>query len=128
MRLRNRLLPVITIMLYACSGSQSSADRPTENLMVFTAAGKLQCEPESGISTAESGQILESEGILVLDSFCGIQTDLAFPAVCGGGTPDIILHSISSSDENIAVSLGYLAVSNLETSNDQGYQLSDCTE
>ena len=52
-------------------------------------------------------------GIDVLESNCGVNTGLAFAAVCGNGTGDILIHRIRSSNLADAEQRGFSSVDTL---------------
>jgi len=82
------------------------------NVAVFADRGSRQCE-STGISPGESAQLLINVGVDVLRSDCGIRTGVAFPAVCGGATGEIVVHQIRSVNLPTAEQLGFAPVSTL---------------
>jgi len=115
---------VATLLLVACGGD-SSAPAPGDTL-VYVDRGVRQCESD-GIAPQASAQILIDAGIDVLQSSCGIRTGVAFPAVCGAGTADILVHEIRSVNLPDAERLGFQETSTLiDTAAGTGYELVDC--
>ena len=87
-----------------------------------------QCESD-GVSPEASAQILINTGIDVLRSTCGIITGVFFPAVCGGGTADILVHEIRSVNLPEAEQLGFREISTLtDAAAGTSYQLLDCAD
>lgn len=82
---------------------------------VYKATGALQCEPASGTSLTASAAALSKADIATSASNCGYITGIAFPAVCGGGTASVNIHSIASTDLQAAEGLGYKLVSKSST-------------
>lgn len=73
---------------------------------LFIAKGNRQCEG-GGMTLSESRRRLESAGVKVLESRCGVRTDMAYIQVCGGATGDILLHHVEPSSLEKAVAAGY---------------------
>lgn len=127
---------VATLFLVACSGSSGNAparstslaegDLPEGDILIYADRGARQCESD-GLSPEESAQILINAGIDVLASTCGIITGVAFPAVCGGGTPDILVHQIRSVNLPDAEQLGFQEINTLvDPAAGTSYQLVEC--
>ncbi len=112
------LLAVIT----ACT---SSNDVNVNHEIVYINDAAIQCEFE-GLSEVETAQILIDSGIDVLHSQCGYITGIAIEAQCGLGDSNINLHTINSQNVSDAISLGFLPVSELNNSDDKGYEIIDC--
>lgn len=123
---------VFAAWLVACAqnGPNGAGDRGADPTIttVYTNRGAAQCE-HSGLSPQDSATILAAAGIDVLSTSCGFQTGIAFPAVCGAGTPDILIHEIRSVNLPDAEALGYHRIATLsDPDNVSGYQLTECTE
>lgn len=113
---------VLVLLVSACDDIVTDNDSG-EFVDVYISAEKLQCDTTSGYSISETEALLTDVGIEVDDSFCGAITGLAFPAVCGGGTADINIHTIASDDLADAENAGFADVASLETDS-TGYVVS----
>ncbi|VUD46233.1 hypothetical protein TDB9533_00782 [Thalassocella blandensis] len=122
---------ILTVLLAGCGG-ESTNESPeefakkgvVENEWVFISDSSVQCGYE-GESPEETQKLLLEAGIDVLESTCGHRTE-AVPAVCGGVTTQINLHSIRTENVIDANNLGFTSVSDLENSIDDGYLIVDC--
>ena len=107
--------------------AQEGSVAPGDSL-VFADRGARQCESD-GISLDASAQILIDAGIDVINSACGIRTGVAYPAVCGEGTVDIVVHEIRTVNLADAETLGYLEINTLvNAAVGTGYELVDCAD
>jgi len=95
--------------------------------IVYINDGAIQCESQ-GMSELETAQTLIDNGIDVLRSQCGFQSDIAVVAVCGAGDVNINLHTINSQNLSDAQALGFESVSTLKNDVDRGYVLIDCPQ
>lgn len=95
--------------------------------MVYQDKGALQCEPESGLIVADSAAKLTEARVDVVDSYCGYKTGVMYPAACGMGTPDILIHRIAEADLSMAQQAGFSLVDALILP-EQGisYEMADC--
>ena len=115
--------------LSAC-GEES--DTPGErlrpgNVVVFEGRGRLQCEFTGGITPEQSAMKLIREGVDVMRSGCGAMTDVAFAAVCGGPSGELVLHEIRSVNLDTAERAGFHEVEELKVpGSGQGYAWVDC--
>ncbi len=99
-----------------------------DDLLVYADREVRQCESD-GVSSGASAQILINAGIDVLQSTCGIRTGVEYPAVCGGGTADILVHEIRSVNLPDAEQLGFQEISTLiDATAGTGYELLDCAD
>jgi hypothetical protein len=115
------LLTVTAVLLGGCGGgSVGRAD-----VRVYISSGAEQCQ-SNGMSPQASAQRLINAGVDVLKSDCGVLTGVAFPAVCGGPTGDILVHEIRAANLPDAERLGFQDVATL-TAAGRGYALVDCT-
>ena len=123
-KMRTRLLISVACLLAACSGDPGSGGADTAR--VYTGTGARQCETD-GLSLERSAQALVEAGIDVLDSSCGVMTGVAFPAVCGAPTGEILVHEIRSVNVPDAGELDYENVESLvDPEEGTGYRLVDC--
>jgi hypothetical protein len=120
--------------LIGCSDKSSSNDpalSPEEsegNIIIYISKGNTQCNND-GLSLEESIQQLRYVGIDVLDTYCGATTGLIFPAVCGGGTADIIAHEIRAFNLSDANDIGYENVETVvDIENMLSYEISECED
>lgn len=68
-------------------------------------------------------------GIDVLGSTCGYHTGVAYPAVCGAGTNDILVHEIRQVNLPDAEAVGFEALETLvDAAAGTGYELIDCAD
>lgn len=109
------------------SATAESAVAPGDSL-VFADRGVRQCESD-GISPEASAQILIDAGIDVIRSNCGIRTGVAYLAVCGAGSVDILVHEIRSVNVPDAEVLGFQEISTLvDAAKGTSYELIDCAD
>lgn len=114
------------------SGCGEESDAPSDllrrgNILVFEGRGRLQCDFTGGITPEQSAMKLIREGVDVLRSGCGGMTDVAFAAVCGGPTGELVLHEIRSANLDTAERAGFRDVSELKVpGGGQGYAWVDC--
>ena len=95
------------------TGTVFNLNVPT--FVVYKSTGARQCEPDSGTSLAASQALLTNAKITLYKSSCGVITGVAYPAVCGGGTPNVNMHTIATTDVRTAMSLGYRQISTSST-------------
>jgi hypothetical protein len=117
------------IGLTSCGGE---SDAPIENLrpgnlVVFEGRGRLQCDFTGGITPAQSAMKLTGAGVDVLRSGCGVMTGVAFAAVCGGSSGELLLHEIRQENRDTAESLGFAPAQELVSrASGTGYAWADC--
>ncbi len=117
-------LYVCVILFVACTSDEDAAT--PGDVLVYADRGSRQCE-SGGISPEESAQTLIDAGIDVLQSNCGIRTGVFFPAVCGGGTGEIVVHKIRGVNLIAAEQLGFQPISVLvDPAEGTSYRLVDC--
>ena len=119
------------LVLAACGGDSSAPVARNVpgpgNIFVYADREAVQCESD-GISPEASAQTLIDAGIDVLQSTCGARTGVVFPTVCGGGTPDILIHEIRSANQPDAEQLGFHEISALvDEAAGTSYELVACT-
>ena len=112
------------VLFAQCDGSDSLRLGHGDTL-VFADRGAHQCQ-QDGMTPEVSAQRLIDAGVDVLKSYCGQRTGVAFPAVCGAPTGDILLHQIRAANLPDAERLGFQNVAQLAAIG-QGYVLVDCT-
>ena len=121
------------VMLGAC-GDESASDMsppperltPGFNELVFESRQSVQCGSR-GLTTQQSAQKLVNGGIDVLESNCGVNTNLVFVTVCGAGTGDILIHKIRKVNLPDAERLGFSSVATLQNpTTGIGYVKVDC--
>jgi|SRR5688572_10521758 len=127
------LLTAVTCATLGACGGGESADDPlrTErasfgDVLVYESRQAIQCTTR-GLTTQQSAQKLVNGGIDVLESNCGVNTNLVFAAVCGAGTGDILIHKIRSTNLADAEQLGFSSVATLNNpTTGIGYAKVDC--
>tara|TARA_R110002167_G_scaffold179835_2_gene379763 strand:+ start:71109 stop:71462 length:354 start_codon:yes stop_codon:yes gene_type:complete len=101
--------------LFSCND-----DDKEKTVEVYISNGKLQCQ-DNAIPINITKSYLTNAGLDFLEQSCGI-INAGYPTVCGGGTGQIHIYSISKNDINSATNIGFTEVSTLE----DGYQSMDC--
>jgi hypothetical protein len=128
------LLPLTaaTCAILAACGGESAEDplraerASVGDVLVFESRQAIQCTSR-GLTTQASAQKLVNAGIDVLESNCGVNTNLAFAAVCGAGTGDILIHKIRSANLADAEQRGFSSVATLSNpTTGIGYAKVDC--
>jgi len=82
-----------------------------------------QCAPPA-ITRTQSAAKLTSAGVEVRSSSCGYKEGVVFPAVCGAGTGEILLHVIPSSRLADARATGFTPAEELE----HGWRRTSCPQ
>lgn len=96
----------------------------TDAVMVFENGPHLaQCAPPA-ITRTQSVAKLTSAGIEVHGSSCGYRKGIAYPAVCGGGTAEILLHEVPASSLEEARAQGFTPVEELQ----EGWSSTSCPQ
>lgn len=119
----------LSIALASCGEESDAPDdtaRRSGNTLVFEGRGRLQCDFTGGITPEQSAMKLTREGVDVLRSGCGAMTDVAFAAVCGGASGELVLHEIRSVNLDTAQRVGFRSVSELKAQSGQGYAWVNC--
>jgi len=117
--------------LGACGGESAEDPLRSErvssgDVLVYESRQAIQCTTR-GLTTQASAQKLVNGGIDVLESNCGVNTNLVFTAVCGAGTGDILIHKIRSSNLAVAEQRGFSSVDTLRNpTTGIGYVKVDC--
>jgi len=97
------------------------------NVLVFESDGRRQCEP-AVVTPQQSARRLADGGVDVRDSSCAVLTNLAFPAVCGAPSGELVVHEIDQHQLDAAQRLGFSLVTTLRLGNgDPGYTIVACT-
>jgi hypothetical protein len=118
--------------LSGCGGEGDAADSPIErlrpgNTVVFEGRGRLQCDFTGGMTPAQSAMKLTAAGVDVLRSGCGAMTGVAFPAVCGGASGELLLHEIREENLDTAERLGFVQAEELvDRRAETGYAWVNC--
>jgi hypothetical protein len=116
------ILACVGLSLIGCGGGDGSMDGnpigpPGQvrigNTWVYEGRQSLQCGSR-GLTTQQSAQKLINGGIDVVQSACGVMTGVAFPAVCGAGTGEILLHEIRTVNLVDAEQRGFKAAATLQ--------------
>ena len=79
-----------------------------ETVDVYIAKGNTQCN-DDGLTLEETISYLTNENIAVTESQCGVLEGISFTSVCGGGSPDIYIHTIKATDLDYAANIGFKA-------------------
>ncbi|GMG87566.1 hypothetical protein [Biformimicrobium ophioploci] len=87
-------------------GSKPEVPSQTGAGWIFVSKGSRQCEG-GGMTLDQSKGRLESAGVKVVASSCGVRTDMMYIQVCGGATGDILLHQVDPRDMDKALAAGY---------------------
>lgn len=108
---------------------QSSGDDLLNDIIddttdVYIAKGNTQCN-DDGLTLAETTSYLTDANIDITESQCGVIEGVAFASVCGGGTADIYVHTIKTSDLINATNIGFTETS-LLTPQSLTYSTIDC--
>lgn len=121
-----KFLSVMMLMFAFLMGCEKS-EPATESVMIYESRDVLQCEPGSGLSPADSTAKLSDNNVMIFETYCGYKTGVMFPAACGMGTPDILIHAISEKHLKAAEQVGFSPIDALII-NDQdiGYEMVAC--
>jgi hypothetical protein len=123
-----RLISMILLAgCLAVAGCDDDAPQD-DTAQVFRLTGKTQCAND-GLTLAQTNAMLIQGGLDVLESSCGVITGVAFPAVCGAGTPNINLHRIRKVNIPDAERLGFTDVRDIGMKPGvpgTGFQVVDC--
>ncbi|WP_413699413.1 hypothetical protein ACLKMH_18380 [Psychromonas sp. KJ10-10] len=112
---------LLTFSLISCVGDSSSE---IDTVDVYISKGDTQCN-DDGLTIEETISFLTTSGIEVSESQCGVISDLSYPAVCGGGTNNIYIHTIEIDDLGDAENLGFTDTSLLITE-ESSYSIVEC--
>jgi hypothetical protein len=125
--MRILFLTLLAALMIGCGSNNSSDTSRKEGIIVYISKGNTQCN-DDGISPDQSTMTLVGAGIDVMDTFCGAITGLSFPAVCGGGTGEIIAHEIHEVNLANVNELGYEYIETLvDVDNMVSYEIGECT-
>lgn len=116
---------MMSLFLAACHGNDVP-DAPDTFVDVYVGANAIQCE-YSGDHAEQSAKVLTNAGVTVKSSQCASMTEVMFPAVCGGGSDAINIHTIATSDLEKARAAGFAPVSELSAGKSKGYAVRDCS-
>ncbi|HEU5134599.1 MAG TPA: hypothetical protein VFU13_05585 [Steroidobacteraceae bacterium] len=119
-------------ILSGCGGEGDATDPPRDavlpgNTVVFEGRQRVQCDFTGGITPQQSAMKLTTAGVDVLKSGCGAMTGVAYPAVCGGATGEILLHEIRRENLDAAERAGFIPAEELvDRRANTGYAWVDC--
>jgi hypothetical protein len=111
------LLSSILILLLGLIGCGDSSNCDYETIYINTMA--IQCG-SGGFTIDETAEWLRDQGVDVFDSFCGHNSDVRYPMVCGAGTSAINIHVIRSCDLDAAIEIGFKPFESIS------YELREC--
>jgi len=125
-------MSALSASLSGCGGEGDGMDSPIENLrpgnaVVFEGRGRLQCDFTGGRTPQQSAMKLTGAGVDVLRSGCGVMIGVAFAAVCGGSSGDILLHEIRQENLDTAERVGFVPADELvDRRAETGYAWVNC--
>lgn len=117
---------MLSLTLVACHGTEVAGNAPESYVDVYVSAKAIQCE-YSGDSAEKTAKVLIDADVAVKTSQCASMTDVMFPAVCGGGSGEINIHTIATGDLPKAKAAGFAPVSELRAGKTKGYVVGDCS-
>jgi len=112
---------LFTFTLSACANNANDKS----NILVYINNGAFQCGP-SGQTAIQTAALLTTNDIKVVESQCGVMTNLMVIAKCGAPSTAINIHSINVTDIKKAQEIGFTRLDNLQKGNKLGYKLVDC--
>lgn len=126
--MRMKAMVVAFGLLAAACADDGTSPPPSapgiDAVMVFENGPHLaQCAPPA-ITRTQSAAKLTSAGIEVRSSSCGHRKGIAYPAVCGGGTAEILLHEIPASNIAEARARGFTPAGELQ----EGWSAISCPQ
>lgn len=108
---------LLGVILAACSGDEmnppTAPGQTDSDAVVYEAGPRLAQCAAPAITLSQSAAKLSQASIEVRSSSCAIRTGVAFPAMCGAGTGEILVHNIPASGVSGAESRGFRAVETL---------------
>src|SRR4030095_4736188 len=125
------LTAAICATLGACGGESTEDPLRSErassgDVLVYESRQAIQCTTR-GLTTQQSAQKLVNGGIDVLESNCGVDTDLVHATLWGLGNHELILHKIRSATLADAEQRGFASVEELRNpTTGIGYAKVDC--
>ncbi|WP_229439448.1 hypothetical protein [Neisseria brasiliensis] len=96
-------------LLSACAVSDGKPSQ-AERISVYKSDGSRQCGSGSGVSAQE--MLRELDGMKVYAARADVLHGVAFPAVCGGGTPNINVYVIDAKNLKKAQQRGFHLLQN----------------
>ena len=97
------------LLLTACAVSDGQSSQ-AERISVYKSDGSRQCGSGSGVSAQE--MLRELDGMKVYAARADVLHGVAFPAVCGGGTPNINVYVIDAKNLKKAQQRGFHLLQN----------------
>jgi hypothetical protein len=124
------MLSVLGFVLPGCGEEGAPPTAPgLGDIVVYEAGPHLAQCASVVITRTQSAARLTSAGIDVRRSSCGYIESMAWPAVCGAGTGEILLHDIPASSLEDARAAGFEAADKLEElGRDTGWRREKCPQ
>jgi hypothetical protein len=124
------MLSVPGLVLAGCGEEGTPPIAPgLGDIVVYEAGPHLAQCASVAITRTQSAAKLTSAGIDVRRSSCGYIEGMAWPAVCGAGTGEILLHDIPASSLEAARAAGFEAADRLEElGRDTGWRRERCPQ
>lgn len=120
------LFKYLAIIVLICTYRVSLVEASEATMFVYKSKGAIQCQSK-GLSSKKSEAILVEANVKVIASHCGILKNRLYPAVCGGGNAEIIIHEIKVGHLSMAESRGYMSIKELvDTKLKTQYEFVDC--
>jgi len=99
--------------LLGCDGDKAPGTVRAGDVLVYEGRQAVQCGSR-GLTTGQSAQKLIDGGIDVIASNCGVVTGVAYAAVCGQATGEILIHEIRRVNVPDAEQRGFNPVTELQ--------------
>lgn len=104
---------VFALMATACMHDKVAPPDESPDVVVFEAGPQVaQCAPVA-VTLQQSAARLSGAGVEVRRSSCGFIEDVFYPAVCGAGTGQILLHDIPAEALAAAEAAGFAPADSL---------------
>ena len=111
--IRAKLAAVLAVLLPGCGDEPAPGTSQPGDLLVYESRQAVQCGSR-GLTTGQSAQKLIDGGIDVIASNCGVVTGVAYAAVCGQATGEILIHEIRRVNVPDAEQRGFNPVTELQ--------------
>lgn len=102
-------LALLTALIAGCTPAGATGGR----VEVWTPAGSVQCEPDSGITAAAAAARLVAAGVTPAGPARAGHDGMMRPAVCGGGDGRVWVLGIAASDLARARAAGFAPLDEL---------------